>query len=123
MGSMTGPEFALSVIASMIAAVLYDMLRDPSPPGFKQDLDDLLEKGKYLLRKTIARESSTKKTLRAARPLPESEGSPLLIHRAISKKDTLARPIESPSNACPSCSYIPVCDPMRHRAFLKTLAS
>jgi hypothetical protein len=31
---MTGPEFALSIIASMIAAVLYDMLRNPLPPTF-----------------------------------------------------------------------------------------
>src|ERR1041384_454642 len=34
---MTGPEFALSIIGSMIAAVLYDMLRNPSPPVFKDE--------------------------------------------------------------------------------------
>jgi hypothetical protein len=119
---MTGPEFALSIIASMIAAVLYDMLRNPSPPGFKKDSATLLEQGKYLLRKAITRETSAKKN-RTPAELNNLDDSTPAIHRATFKKFNSARLIESPPNICQSCEYISACEPTVRRAFLKTAFS
>ena len=50
---MTGPEFALSILALMIAAVLYDMLRNPSQPVLK-DEPQFLENGQRLIKKAVA---------------------------------------------------------------------
>jgi hypothetical protein len=58
---MTGPEFALSVISSMIAAVLYDMLRNPSPPVFKDESKNLFKDTQKLIQKFASRILPTKK--------------------------------------------------------------
>jgi hypothetical protein len=38
---MTGPDFALAVLTSLIAAAIYDMLRNPPPPVFQSESNKL----------------------------------------------------------------------------------
>jgi hypothetical protein len=132
---MTGPEFALSIIASMIAAVLYDMLRNPAPPVPKNESRNILQDSKALIQKLASKilppkkEESPRPTLEAFKKIirdghdhsKSASFTKNLLSRGqeLLKKDKHARPVESPSSVCQSCAYIPVCNPTRPRAFLK----
>ena len=58
---MTGPEFALSIIASMIAAVILDILRNPAPPVYRQEPNHFFQNSREFFKKLASRIWTIKK--------------------------------------------------------------
>jgi len=101
---MTGAEFGLSIIASLIASILYEMSRNPTPPVFKDKSEDTFQESKALIRKFAAWMLPSKKE-ESARPVSLKKSADARA-RLTGIKHKVPLSLEG---TCTLCNYIPLC--------------